>query len=41
MRPTGRGMTLTQHCHGDASADHLLDVFERVDREVPIAGLRW
>ena len=37
----GRGMTLTQHWHSDASIGHLLDVFERVDREVPIAPLRW
>ena len=36
-----RGMTLTQHWHSDASVDHLLDVFERVNREVPIAKLRW
>lgn len=36
-----RGMTLTQHWHGDASAGHLLDVFERVNREIPIARLRW
>jgi len=37
----GRGMTLTQHWHSDASVGHLLDVFERVDREVPIGKLRW
>jgi len=36
-----RGMTLTQHWHHDASVGHLLDVFERVNREVPIAKLRW
>ncbi len=36
-----RGMTLTQHWHSDASVHHLLDVFERVNREFPIAGLRW
>jgi predicted amidohydrolase YtcJ len=36
-----RGMTLTQHWHGDASAHHLLEVFERVDREFPIGRLRW
>ena len=36
-----RGMTLTQHWHGDASAHHLLEVFERVNREFPIARLRW
>jgi predicted amidohydrolase YtcJ len=36
-----RGMTLTQHWSNDASVHHLLDVFERVNREIPIAGLRW
>jgi predicted amidohydrolase YtcJ len=36
-----RGMTLTQHWGNDASVRHLLDVFERVNRETPIAGLRW
>jgi hypothetical protein len=37
----GRGMTLTQHWHGDAFIGHLLEVFERVNREIPITGLRW
>jgi predicted amidohydrolase YtcJ len=36
-----RGMTLTQHWGNDESVHHLLDVFERVNREIPIAGLRW
>jgi predicted amidohydrolase YtcJ len=36
-----RGMTLTQHWSNDASVPHLLDVFERVNRDTPIAGLRW
>ena len=36
-----RGMTLTQHWNNDASVHHLLDVFDRVDRELPIAPLRW
>ena len=36
-----RGMTLTQHWHGDASIHHLLEVFERVNREFPIGKLRW
>jgi predicted amidohydrolase YtcJ len=36
-----RGMALTQHWSSDASVHHLLDVFERVNREIPIAGLRW
>jgi predicted amidohydrolase YtcJ len=37
----GRGMTLTMHWNNDASAGQLLDIFERVDREVPIGALRW
>jgi predicted amidohydrolase YtcJ len=36
-----RGMTLTQHWSNDSSVHHLLDVFERVNRDTPIAGLRW
>ena len=36
-----RGLTLTQHWNNDASVHHLLDVFERVNREIPIAPLRW
>ncbi len=36
-----RGMTLTQHWSNDVSVHHLLDVFERVNRETPIAPLRW
>jgi predicted amidohydrolase YtcJ len=35
------GLTLTQHWNNDASIGHLLEVFERVNREVPIARLRW
>jgi predicted amidohydrolase YtcJ len=35
------GLTLTQHWLNDASVGHLLDVFERVNREVPITKLRW
>jgi predicted amidohydrolase YtcJ len=35
------GLTLTHHWMNDASVSHLLDVFERVNREVPIAKLRW
>jgi len=37
----GQGMTLTVHWNNDRSVHHLLDVFERVNREVPIAPLRW
>jgi predicted amidohydrolase YtcJ len=36
-----RGMTVTMHWGPDATVDHLLGIFERVDREVPIAPLRW
>ena len=36
-----QGMTLTVHWNNDRSVHHLLDVFERVNREVPIAKLRW
>jgi predicted amidohydrolase YtcJ len=37
----GRGLTLTMHWGPDATVDHLLTIFERVNREVPIAPLRW
>jgi predicted amidohydrolase YtcJ len=36
-----RRMTMTQHWSNDASLHHLLDVLERVNRETPIAPLRW
>ena len=36
-----RGMTLTQHWNNNKSVHHLLDVIERVNKEVPIAQLRW
>ncbi len=36
-----RGLTLTMHWGRDASVDHLLGIFERIDKEVPIAPLRW
>lgn len=36
-----RGLTVTQHWHSNASIHHLLDVYERVNREIPIAPLRW
>ncbi|MDE1936861.1 amidohydrolase family protein, partial [Bradyrhizobium sp.] len=35
------GLTLTQHWNKDRSVHHLLDVLERVNRDVPIAPLRW
>jgi predicted amidohydrolase YtcJ len=37
----GRGMSLTMHWGSDASVDHLLSIFERVNAEIPIAPLRW
>jgi predicted amidohydrolase YtcJ len=36
-----QGLTLTVHWNNDRSVHHLLDVLERVNREVPIAKLRW
>jgi predicted amidohydrolase YtcJ len=36
-----QGMTLTVHWNSERSVHHLLDVLERVNREVPVAGLRW
>ena len=36
-----RGLTLTVHWNNDRSVHHLFDVLERVNREVPIAPLRW
>ncbi len=36
-----RGMALTMHWGSDASVDQLLTIFERVNKEVPIANLRW
>ena len=37
----GQGLTLTVHWNNDRSVHHLLDVFERINREIPIAPLRW
>jgi predicted amidohydrolase YtcJ len=36
-----RGMALTMHWNNDSSIDHLLTLFERLNKEVPITGLRW
>jgi len=36
-----RGMSLTMHWGGDASVGQLLDIFESVNKEVPIKDLRW
>jgi hypothetical protein len=35
------GMSVTMHWTSDESVDHLLTIFERVNKEVPITGLRW
>jgi predicted amidohydrolase YtcJ len=36
-----RGMSITMHWTNEESVDQLLTIFERVNREVPITGLRW
>jgi predicted amidohydrolase YtcJ len=36
-----RGMSLTIHWNNNASVDQLLTLYERLNREVPITGLRW
>jgi predicted amidohydrolase YtcJ len=36
-----RGMTITMHWGPDETVPHLLEIFERVNREVPIKPLRW
>jgi predicted amidohydrolase YtcJ len=36
-----QGLTLTVHWNNERSVHHLLEMFERVNREIPIAGLRW
>jgi predicted amidohydrolase YtcJ len=36
-----QGMTLTVHWNNEPSVHHLLDVLERVNREIPLAKLRW
>jgi predicted amidohydrolase YtcJ len=36
-----RGMSLTMHWANDASVNQLLDIFEAVNKEVPIKDLRW
>jgi len=36
-----RGMTITMHWNTDKNVDELLGTFERVNREFPIASLRW
>jgi hypothetical protein len=34
-------MTLTVHWNNEGSVHHLLDVLEQVNREIPLAPLRW
>jgi predicted amidohydrolase YtcJ len=36
-----RGMSITMHWGPDETVPHLLEIFERVNKEVPIAPLRW
>jgi predicted amidohydrolase YtcJ len=36
-----RGMSLTMHWNNDASVGQLLSIFERVNKDLPIGGLRW
>lgn len=36
-----RGMAITMHWGPDSTVEHLLEIFERVNREVPIKPLRW
>ncbi len=36
-----RGMSITMHWGPDETVAHLLEIFERVNREVPIKPLRW
>jgi len=36
-----QGLTLTVHWNNERSVHHLLEMFERVNREIPIARLRW
>ncbi len=36
-----RGMAITMHWGADDTVPHLLEIFERVNREVPLRPLRW
>jgi predicted amidohydrolase YtcJ len=36
-----QGMALTMHWEHDASVEELLTLFEKVNKEIPITGLRW
>jgi predicted amidohydrolase YtcJ len=37
----GRGMPVTMHWPSNDNVDTLFSIYERVNREVPISGLRW
>jgi predicted amidohydrolase YtcJ len=36
-----RGLTLTMHWNRDASVDELLTLFEKLNKEISLTGLRW
>ncbi len=36
-----QGLTVTVHWNENKSVQHLLDLYERLNRETPLAGLRW
>jgi predicted amidohydrolase YtcJ len=36
-----RGLAATFHWHNERSVHHLLEVLERIDKETPVAPLRW
>jgi predicted amidohydrolase YtcJ len=36
-----RGLTVTMHWNGEVNVEQLLGIWERVNREFPIASLRW
>src|SRR6185436_19754506 len=36
-----RGLTVTMHWNTETNVDHLLGIWERVNKEFPIAPLRW
>src|SRR4030095_375090 len=36
-----RGMALTMHWNNNSSVDQLLTLFEKLNKEIPITGLRW
>ncbi len=37
----GRGMALTMHWPNNSSVKELLDIFETVNKDIPMTGLRW